>query len=328
VAATREGVIQGTAPYMSPEQARGKAADQRTDAWAFGCVLYEMLTGNRAFTGETVSDVLAAILQTEPDLGKLPSDTPAGFRRLLQRCLAKDAEQRLRNLSDIRLQLRDALREAAAPGTPAAARSSITRTVILTAAAMLVAALAGVWAAGQRATPSGLVTRLAIPLPTGHLLTSPPAISADGRTIAYAATDTGASRIFVRRLEEDVARLVPGTDGAEYPALSFDGSEIVFNRNGVLWKAATAGGAPAEVIDAATGFGSVWMSPTELLISPALDRLVRVSTVDGSWEPMTEVDREGGEYAHTWPQVLPGGKLVVLNVWGDLDSRGTALLDL
>ena len=331
LAATRDGVIQGTAPYMSPEQARGKAADQRTDVWAFGTVLYEMLAGRRAFDGATVSDVIAAILQREADLGALRHDVPPEMHRVLRRCLAKDPDDRLRDMADVRLAIADSLEAPFAAAGPAVAGEGRSFGVGLALAGMVVAALAGAW--GARAwspEPQKPVTRLAIPLPKGHLLTSPPAISADGRTIAYAtsATPSGSTQVYVRRLEEGEARLVPGPDNGEYPQLSSDGTEVVFNRNGALWKAATAGGAPSELMASPTGFGSVWISPSEMLVAPALDRLVRVSTTDGTFAPATEVDRLAGEYAHTWPQVLAGGRMALFRVWGVGEVNGTALLDL
>ena len=210
---TQAGTILGTVAYMSPEQARGQRVDKRTDIWAFGCVLYEMLSGRRAFTGETVTDTLASILEREPDWRGLPESTSDGARDLLRRCLRKDPRRRFHDVADARIELEEAQTE---PNADARAMSISVgrgeRLLWMSAVALLavIAAVAMVW---SRATPTALETRLEIATPP----TMDPvslAISRDGRTVAFVATDEGRSRLWLRRLDSGSARALPGTRSA------------------------------------------------------------------------------------------------------------------
>src|SRR5262249_5149770 len=217
-AMTQAGIVLGTAAYMSPEQARGKAVDPRTDIWAFGCVLDEMLTGRRTFPGNEVSDVLASVLLREPDLSALPSGTPHGIRRLLRRCLEKDPAERLRDIGDARIEIRDVLSKAEPEsavmvGAAAAGRQSqrFARTVAVIAGAMLL----------FRRKAFAPEMRLEIPTPP----TSAPesvAISPDGLAIAFVADANGQSRLWLRSLETGLAKGLAETDGAELPFWSPD----------------------------------------------------------------------------------------------------------
>src|SRR5262249_36299793 len=225
---TGVGMILGTAAYMSPEQAKGRPADKRSDIWAFGCVLYEMLTGTRPFGGEDVSDTLAAVLRGEPDLRALPASTPASVRRVLRRCLQKDRNRRLADIADARLDLGSPLEQsepvaAQRVGLPRAAALAWTVALL---AFLIAATFAGLYirrpvvdAPSVRFTlspPDGTVVSLETAF--GGAARIPIAISPDGRQLALVATDaSGHVRLWVRRLHAPAARELPGTANAASP---------------------------------------------------------------------------------------------------------------
>jgi serine/threonine-protein kinase len=259
---TEAGLILGTAAYMSPEQARGKAVDKRSDVWAFGALVYETLTGRRLFDGETVSDVLAAVLTRQPEWTALPAATPPGVRRLLERCLERDAKQRLRDIGEARIAL--------APGAPGAAAASgigvaaaTGRRAWLLAAAGFAAALLLV--ASYRAlrpadVPQPMVRKLELAVEgfAYSVFGRAPAISPDGRRIVYGASD----RLFVRELSELQPRELPQTEGALYPSWSPDGSRVAYVLRGRLWTVPVEGGQPSELgavpADLAGSGGTAW----------------------------------------------------------------------
>ncbi len=210
---TREGMILGTAAYMSPEQARGKPVDKRTDIWAFGCVLYEMLTGRAAFAGETISDTIAAILEREPEWRALPAQTPAGIRQLLRRCLDKDPKRRLRDIGDARIEIDDVQSGLQQDGRVAQAPAGSRRRLAWTSALALIALIAaamGVWA--LRPAPTAPEARLEINTPP----TRDPslAISPDGLKIVFVGRSAGQSQLWLRSLDSPLARPLPGTERA------------------------------------------------------------------------------------------------------------------
>ncbi len=220
---TETGVILGTAPYMSPEQARGKPVDKRTDVWAFGCVLYEALSGRAAFSGETLSDTIARILDREPDWEVLPAETPALIQRLLRRLLDKDRSRRLRDLGDAALEIEEAL--AGAPDQPSPHRDTRWVSSALATIALVATGIA-IWSV-VRTTPSpaSAVSRTVVTLPHDQQLvtlggTYPMALSPDGERLAYVALVDGERRLFVRALDQFDARPIPRTDGARFPFFS------------------------------------------------------------------------------------------------------------
>src|SRR5262249_2037064 len=232
---TREGVLLGTPAYMSPEQARGQVVDKRADIWAFGCMLYEMLTGRAVFSGSTVSDMLAAILDREPDWSVLPNPTASAIHRLLRRCLEKDSKLRLHDIADARLEIDEALRPYPTDRSPERGRR--WRKLAVAAAVAIVAAL-GTWAITRLRQPDigGPVLRLQINPPEGgqfevlggvdrglSLTLSP-----DGRTVAYDASVDGQTRLWLRSLDDTTARVLRGTEDARQPFWSPDGRFIAF----------------------------------------------------------------------------------------------------
>ena len=222
---TALGMIMGTASYMSPEQAKGKDVDTKTDVWAFGCCLYEALTGKKAFDGETPTDAIAAVVNSDPDWSALPSATSPRLRELIERCLRKDSRRRLNHIGDARLELEES---TSAPG-PDSPRGKLVS--MRSAAAVGILALVGGWAASRYLSPSPTtdahVVHATVPIPVDTQLhspnASPLAISRDGAKIVYAARVGGRSQLYLRELGEPQARPIPGSEGGGAPFLSPDG---------------------------------------------------------------------------------------------------------
>jgi eukaryotic-like serine/threonine-protein kinase len=319
----RPGAVVGTAAYMSPEQARGLPVDKRTDIWAFGCVVFEMLTGRVAFGGDTVSDSIAKVLEREPDWSALPPDTSPAMRRLLARCLEKDPRERLRDISDARSEIR----EASTSSSPAAAvhagrRSSraLPRVVHWIGAGALGAAVTALaaafgWFDAWRAPPPVAAERLEVGLGDDTLLArtggASATLSPDGQTLAFVArTATAAQQLYVRALDQLQATPLAGTEGARDPFFSPDGHWIAFFAGGRLKKIATAGGAVATLSEAPDPGGGAWAADGTLVFSPRfITPLVRTPGDGGPAEVITT--RIEGELTQRWPQVLPGGRAVL-----------------
>ena len=320
--ATQVGVILGTAAYMAPEQAKGRIVDKRTDIWAFGVVLYEMLTGRRAFEGEEASTTLAAVLMKDPEWTALPAETPASIRSLVARCLAKDPRQRLRDIGDVRLQIDDALAGGTLPtatGNVVAARARKRRGILpQLAAALLVAAAAAAAAWYAKPAAPAPTIRLSIALPLGEQVTTVPGISADGQLIAYAAGRTAAtSQLYLRSLHDFAARVVPGSAGAQYPFFSPDGRLVAFFAGGKLRRASVAGGAHLDLASASTPWGGTWDSENRIVFTTNLGSgLWRVSAEGGRAEQLTKPDGGASGYAHLFPQRLPGTRDLLFAFWG------------
>jgi eukaryotic-like serine/threonine-protein kinase len=319
----RERMILGTPAYMSPEQARGRALDKRTDIWAFGCVLYEMLTGTRAFAADDVSGTLAHVLMTEPDWDALPASTPPSIRRLLQRCLEKDPKRRLRDIGDVGFQIDDA--QKAAPSGAAAARVPKSLERLWWMAAMLVVVGLTTTLYFRRApTPQGspAVARLTVALPAGDRLgnLNIPAIalSRAGAQLAYVGLRDGKQQLYLRSLDGLDSKAISGTEGATSPFFSPNGQWIGFFALGKLRKVSAAGGAVEIVCDAPgpAGLGGSWEPDNSIYFGRSgFSGLWKVSASGGRPTEVTRLDRSHGEFSHRWPQVLPGGKAVLFTVW-------------
>jgi Tol biopolymer transport system component len=321
MSATGGGVILGTAAYMSPEQARGKVLDKRTDVWAFGIVLFEMLARQRVFDGETVTDVLGAIVHKDPDWGLLPVETPAAIRRLLRRCLAKDARQRLHDIADARIEIDAASREAPvefeaqSPARPLPKRVWLFASVLVAAIA-LAAFMSGRWMGGPRSGDTTLWTEI---LPPGKLFKDvipAPALSPDGRTIAFNAPDaTGKPVLWVRPLNSPEARALPGTEGSIESFWSPDSRSLAFFANGKLQRIEIAGGDPQFLADAPFGEGGSWANDGTILFVPTATTVHRIPASGGAPEEVTRLNAARHELIHGWPSFLPDGKHFLLWVF-------------
>ena len=325
-AATKMGVIMGTAAYMSPEQAAGKPVDRRSDLWAFGVVLWEMLTGRQLFTGETVSHILAAVLRADLDWGPLPKETPQSVRRLLRRCLERSRKLRLPDAAVARLEIDESedRSDELSAGTTPVGQSAIWQRPLAVAA--IAAAIAGVvagltvWNLTRPAPP-----RLArFPLQT--LVDAPPtavdlALSPDGRRIAYVAIVDGEQQLWVRELGEVDPYRLRGTGQAIFPFFSPDGNWVGYWGEGQLWKVPVDGGRPIALARS-RGFGDATWGPDDTIIFSEFSGggLLRVPAAGGETEPVTAVDEEATEItSHRHAEFLPGGEAVVFTI-----ARGMA----
>ena len=309
--ATLAGVLLGTAAYMSPEQAKGKPVDRRADIWAFGCVLYEMLTGKMAFRGETVTDTLAAVIKEEPDWKQLPAATPVRVRVLLQRCLQKDPKQRLRDIGDARISLEEALSGANDPALAATASGPGRRWLLRVAGGaagvfILATALFAFlyFHQSQRQTGAQAV-RFEVPLPEKTSFTGgAPSVSPDGLKLAFIATGAdGKSRLWVRSLDRVEVRPLQGTEGANgWPFWSPDSSAIAFVAASKLMKIDISGGTPQALCDAPSiVFSGVWKADHQIVFS-VLGRLLQVPDFGGTPSPI------GPAGTGAFPFLLPDGR--------------------
>jgi len=343
IGGTSDGVILGTAAYMSPEQARGKLVDKRTDIWAFGCLLYETLAGRKAFAGDTVSDTVAVILGREPDWSALPEETPPTIRRLLRRCLEKDPKHRLHDIADARIEIDDVSREQAArvvetgsiEGARRAVATPLTVLALATAAVALVAlgaAAVATWWPGRVVSPRSPLARLMITLPATQALEKgsfpPVALSPDGKLLVYAAAvNGGRTNLHLRPLDELAARTIPATEGASTPFFSRDGRWLAFYANGLLKKVSVAGGVPLTICEAPPVSSATWGENDTIVFATTLPSsgLWLVSANGG--DPAQITTPKSDEAQHGYPQLLPGGRQVLFSVRSK-SAWHLALLDL
>jgi serine/threonine protein kinase len=328
--ATEAGLILGTAAYMAPEQARGMEADRRADIWAFGCVLFEMLTGRRAFGGQTSSDSLAAVLEREPDWRSLPAATPVAVRRLLRRCLEKDAKRRLRDISDARIELTDAAEHRALdePETKRAPRSFV-RERLLWFAALVVTVLIAAWFGASAFRPRAPLPELRVDIatpPTTDRMSV--AISPDGRKIVFVASADGRPQLWIRRLDTATAEPLPGTNSASWPFWSADSRSIGFFADGTLKRLDVDGGAVTELASAPNGQGGAWNASGVILFAPVpASPLLAVSASGGKPAAATTVAGPK-QVGHEFPHFLPDGRHFIFHVQGAPDAAGVYVAQL
>jgi serine/threonine protein kinase/Tol biopolymer transport system component len=321
-AATAHGVILGTAAYMSPEQAKGKTLDRRTDIWSLGCILFELLTGRPAFTGDSVTEILGSVLKAEPDWTALPEGTPSAIRALLRRCLRKDVQQRPRDAADIRLELEDVLAASSPPASIIVTQSPVSaprrRLLIGALACVALGAMiaAAVW--NLRPMPAATaqtVERLTINLRPNTQLASMDyemaVLSPDGSRLVYVASASGGTpQLYLRAMDSFDANPIPGSEGAGNPFFSPDGRWIGFYTAGKLKKVSANGGA-ALTLCSVVGFrGAAWGTDDTIVFA--------TNNAEGLWQVPASGGRpqkfsviQQGESDHRWPQFLPDGQTVV-----------------
>jgi Tol biopolymer transport system component len=313
MAATMQGVILGTAAYMSPEQARGKPVTKATDIFAFGAVLFELLTGKPAFHGEDVAGILAAVLRVEPDWSRLPDTTPLAIRHLLRRCLCKDRRQRFQDATDVRIEIEDAIATPKDSGATQAALASMRKLPWAVAAATTIIAAVmafGLWRA-TRPVEQVLrpLVRLDVDLGPDVSLGSPQGtdeiISPDGTRLVYVSQGL----LFTRRLDQPTATQLAGTQGAREPFFSPDGQWVAFFTQADLKKISVEGGTPVTLC-AGNGRGGSWGEDGNIIAAVnATGGLSRIPSAGGPPTPVT--DLQSGEVTHRWPQILPRSKAVL-----------------
>ncbi len=314
--ATMEGVILGTAAYMSPEQARGKRVDRRADVWSFGVVLWEMLTGRKLFEGETVSDVLAAVLRAEIPWDELPQSTPFAVERLLRRCLAREPERRLRDMGDAGLELREPSEPQ--PQVRGKRVRPIRRTLLWIAAiggpvtALLVtgAVFSGLFSHSKSTSPQRVVSNLSAP--EGHsfdLNGGPPAVSRDGRNVAFLAREPDGQRfVFVRSLDNADARRLDDTRGAEMPFWSPDGRSLGFFADGKLKKIGLEDARAEVLAEAPQPLGASWADDDTIIFVGDYNSPPRLIAADGGDVRQLPVPFPGLLSTwYAWPRIIPGG---------------------
>ena len=323
-AMTHAGVVLGTASYMSPEQAKGRVVDRRTDIWAFGCVLFEMLTSRRAFAGEDVSDVMVSILRDEPKWSLLPADTPPHVLTLLRRCLEKDLRKRLPHIGVARLDL------IAPPAPPISAPRTplmLWRTIAVLALLVAIGVPSWMLMSPRPMAPASLLrVRTDLSRRGGVALNGFLAISRDGRVVAFSGRSTGdapRAGLFIRMLDQLDAEFLPGTEGGGVPFFSPDGRFVAFFAGGSLKKVATSGGSAITVCDAPQPRGGWWDDDDSIIFSSAKG-LQRVAAAGG--EPKIILDVAAARGPVTGPQALPGGRGILYGVATNSDPSSGSIM--
>ena len=341
-AMTQVGTVLGTAAYMSPEQARGKEVDRRADIWAFGVVLFEMLSGRQVFAGETASDTLAGILKSDPEWDRLPDDLPFQVERVLRRCLAKDPRQRLRDIGEARVRLDDPDSESMMFSGPMAAvkdsgwNPGRLLPWVLLSVALIVGAVG--WFSRPSA-PKREARQYELQLLKGESIAYSyrPVVSPDGRWVAAALPDTlGELSLHLRSLETGDQEQVANTRSSEFPFWSPDSKYLGFFQEGYLRKLHVESGSVQVVSTEVRGLarGGAWSGAGQILFAPgANDGLLLVDSENGPTRPVTAVDSTMADGSHRWPVFLPDGRRFLFTVWSNvLDERaekgGIFLADL
>jgi tRNA A-37 threonylcarbamoyl transferase component Bud32 len=326
-AITQEGAILGTLQYMAPEQLQGKGVDARSDLFSFGCVLYEMLTGKRAFEGASTPSVIAAVLEREPT----PLEVSPQLERVVRRALAKDPEQRFQNARDLKTALEWAM-EPQAASAPRITR----RWKWIASAALVIGALAVGWAVTHVRQPAAAdrVFRLDISPPeAGRFVMAGnsaggSALSPDGRMVAFVAASNGKTGLWVRALDDRTARLLPRTEGAGSPFWSPDSKSVAFSVAGRLQRTDLQGGPPVTIFDVGATRGAAWGDDGQIVFGSVAGGLFRVRASGGAPSQLTHLDVSSGEASHRFPQILPGGRFLYWAQAGRPEDTGVYVAPL
>jgi serine/threonine protein kinase len=327
---TRDGVLLGTAPYMSPEQTRGQMVDKRADVWAFGCVLFEMLSGRSAFAAGTLPDTLAAIVHRDPDWTLLPATVPSPVLRTLRRCLEKDLKRRLRDIGDLRFDLEDTSSVAATPAPSGTSSAVRIRRLWLIVSALVVAGVATTWLTrpffrGPDVNVRPL--RLSVTAPPGVRVREGSSISPDGRNVAFVGRASGVERLWIRPLDSLSSRELLGTETATFPFWSPDSRFVAFFATGKLKRVDVETGVITVICDVGLGRGGTWNEQGTIIFNSVNDGpLLTVSAGGGKPTPLTTLDTSRQENSHRWPFFLPDGRRFLYFIRAsDADAGGVYL---
>ena len=330
---TRAGVILGTAAYMSPEQAKGKPVDKRTDLFAFGCVLYELLTGRRAFQGETVTETLAKVLEGEPDWNALPGVLPSTIRFLMSRCLQKDPAKRLQHIDGARILIEEAVTGVTLVSPIGASSPSPWKQAIPWSLAGVMALTIGFMFWNSNSTAPA--TSTSTPEPVVRFVAALPvdlrvvqrsggivALSRDGAHLAHAATRAGTAQLYLRSMDQLEAKPIPGTEDVTHPFFSPDGQWLGFFAGGKLKKVSVSGGAPVILCDVySPAVTASWASDDTIVFSQPSSFISQVPAAGGTPKALTTLDSENGESQHRAPQLLPDGKTLLFTTFSPEGPR-------
>ena len=324
MAATQAGIILGTAGYMSPEQAKGRIADKRSDVWAFGCVLFELLTGKRAFDGEDVTEILAAIVRGEPEWTALPATIPEPVRDLVHRCLIRNRTERIGDMSVVQFLLNERASGAMPVSSALPARGGRSFGLpmvagLVAAAVVITAGVPSLWPRAGAPATAARVARLSIAVPDGDVTSlnmAPVAVSPDGSATVYVASRDNKVQLFLRVLAEPEARALPGTDNARSPFFSPNGQWIGFFAQGKLKKITVGGAALQDVADAPDARGGTWGADDTIYFAPTnVSSIWKAPAGGGGGTEFIPLDRTKGEVSLRWPQLLPGDQSMLFSVW-------------
>ena len=334
-AATQMGMVIGTAAYMSPEQAKGRPVDKRADVWAFGAVVYEMLTGQRPFSGDDVSEILARVIDREPDWSAFASTVPHVLTAFLRRCLEKDPKRRVRDIGDVRMALEGAFEspsgESETVSVAAPASHGWRQTLPIAFTTLVVGALLSGLAVWKLTRP-GPRRRVRLVVSPGSTavessgIASAMALSPDGTTLVYSGSSDGVTQLFRRSLDQFGVAPIPDTVNGRHPFFSPDGQWMGFDSDGVLKKVRVVGGPPVTVCECAGGSAS-WGSG-RIVLGELGPGLAWVAVDGGTPDVLTIPDRTKGEQLHRWPSVLPGGEAVLFTVATNNGDTSVAVLSL
>jgi Tol biopolymer transport system component/predicted Ser/Thr protein kinase len=334
---TAAGTILGTFQYMAPEQLEGRDADTRTDIFAFGAVIYEMLTGRKAFTGKSQASLIASIISSTPaPISVIQPLTPASLEQIVSRALAKDPDERWQSARDLLSQLKWVAESGARAGVPAmvapARRGRITLPwIVCGVLAVLLAAVttSALWNLTRVRPQAGVVRLMIVPPPNQHVVGAP-IISPDGRRIAFVGTTPeGTSTLWLRPVDSLAAQQLPGTEDATYPFWSPDSRFIAFFASGQLKKIDVAGGSPQTICQATNGRGGAWNQAGVIIFSQRISAgLVQVSSAGGSPTPVTTLDTAKGEQSHRFPHFLPDGRHFLFLALSKGEDAGVYVGDL
>ena len=322
---TRDGLIVGTPAYMSPEQARGKPVDKRTDIWAFGVLFHEMLTGRALFAAGNPSDSLAAVLRADVSLSDLPTGTPPFIRQLLARCLERDVRRRLRDIGEARVLLDEPPSDAAL--TPRSSPRFLLPWMVtaVVAVALVTVAVTALLPPPQPVSPT---VTASIPLPPGTTFAlagggpGPLTISPDGRRIALALVQKGQTMLWLRDLDAPTFRSLPGTDGAEYPFWSPDGRSIGFFADERLKTVDLSGGLPRTIAEVPDGKGGAWNADGSIIFTPtAAAGLSHIASSGGAPSALTTLAHDIGENSHRFPFFFADGRQFLFLARGTSDAQ-------